>query len=155
MFLLYVNAVLLIAHVQQPMRVLQIEDSKEMTRSHVCNTHFHISFVIASMMFIQLMCSIQAFRGRHLPSIMNDAMMLTYLTFILTISFAVSFVMVYFQSLEKKETFQTCVIVCNNFIICLMMYGQKVFRMLAYPKKNTRVYFQELRMRNVNDSTPK
>ena len=34
----------------------------------------------------------------------------------------------------------------NTFIISFLLYGQKAIRMLAYPERNTREYFQEQRM---------
>ena len=46
---------------------------------------FHVNAVIASSMIIQLMCSIQTFRGRNLPSVMNDGLVLMYTTFTLAV----------------------------------------------------------------------
>ena len=68
-------------------------------------------------MLIQLSCSIQAFKGRHLPSVMNDGIMLTYATFALSITFSVTFPIVYFQQKIDKEVFQFGAIAINNFII--------------------------------------
>ena len=116
-FILCVGSVLLIAHFQQPMDLTLIEESQSMKRFLVCNTHLHTGLVISSIMFIQLMCAIQAFRGRNLPSIMNDGMVLTYLTFTLTIVFAVRFVMIQFQPVTKKEVFQTIFItIISSFV---------------------------------------
>ena len=104
-------------------------------------------------MIIQLLCSIQAFRGRNLPGVMNDGMMLAYLTFILTVVFGVSFVIVHFQPAIKKELFQVAVVLINNMVITILMYGQKAIRMLIYPERNTREYFREQRMKAMHQHT--
>ena len=149
-FVTSVNCVLAIFIYQVPIRVLEFEDHEKMTRQHFCNASRHISSVIASAMVIQLLCSIQAFRGRNLPSVMNDGVILTYATFALTIVFGVTFPIVLFQQEMNKEVFQLGAIALNNFIISFLMYGQKAIRMLAYPERNTREYFQAQRMARVN-----
>ena len=151
-----VNGVLAIAIYQVPIRVLEFEDHENMTSidfftcQHFCNTSGHINSIIASTMVLQLLCSIQAFRGRNLPSVMNDGVILTYATFALTIVFGVTFPIVLFQREMDKGDFQLGAIALNNFIISFLMYGQKAIRMLAYPKRNTREYFQAQRMARVN-----
>ena len=123
-----------------------------LTRQNICNIHWHINVIIGLTMFIQLLCSIQAFRGRHLPSVMNDGIVLTYATFALSITFSVTFAIVHFQQKIDKEVFQFGAIAANNFIISFMLYGQKAIRMVAYPECNTREYFQEQRLAEIRQS---
>ena len=113
---------------------------------HYCNNYIHSNVLIASIMIIQLMCSIQAFRGRNLPSVMNDGIVLMYATFILTVVFGVSFVIVNAQPPEMKVLTQCIAIIINNIVILFLMYGQKAIRMVIYPKMNTTEYFQRIRM---------
>ena len=101
---------------------------------------------MASVMVIQLMCSLQAFRGRNLPSVMNDGVVLMYATFTLTIAFGVNFAIVPFQNSVSKENSQCVAIVINSVVIVMLLYGQKAFRMLLYPKQNTKAYFHAQRM---------
>ena len=75
--------------------------------------------------------------------------MLTYLTFALTIVFGVTFPIVLFQKDEEKESFQLGAVALNNLIISFLMYGQKAVRMVVYPQRNTREYFQRQRMARV------
>ena len=117
-----------------------------MNSFHHCDNSFHFNVLIASSMVIQLMCSIQAFRGRNLPSVMNDGIVLMYATFTLTIDFGVSFVIVNAQPPQLKELFQCIAITINNVVIVFMMYAQKALRMLIFPERNTREYFQQVRM---------
>ena len=102
-FLLSANNVLFICHYQQPVKVLEFEIPTDLTRENVCNTYFHNTVVMIAIAVIQLMCAIQAFRGRNLPNVMNDGVILMYVTFILTASFAVCFITVPFQKPIRKE----------------------------------------------------
>ena len=90
---------------------------------------------------IQLMCAVQAFRGRNLPSVMNDGIILMYATLISTASFVVCFVIVPFQKPIEKEISQCITLLINSIAIVFLLYGQKAYRMLFYPEQNTRAYF--------------
>ena len=87
---------------------------------------------------------------------MNDGIVLMYATFTLTIVFGVSFAIVNAQPPEMKELFQCIAVTINNVVIVFLMYTQKALRMLIFPERNTREYFQQVRMRersqNVNQS---
>ena len=153
-FLMCVNAVLLVCIYQQPVKVFEFEDPIKMTREQVCSTYFHNTMVMIAIAVIQLMCAVQAFRGRNLPSVMNDGVILMYATLILTASFAVCFIIVPFQKPIEKEISQCVALLVNTMIIMLLLYGQKAYRMLYYPEQNTRAYFRSQRMeamkQNVN-----
>ena len=146
MFLLAVNGFLFILLIWKPLRIVEVRDSLTMTRLKIYDKHTHMSIIIGLAMVIQLLCSIQAFRGRNLPNLMNDGIVLTYATFALSVVFGVSYAMVYFQKEAEKEIFQLGAVACNNLIISFLIYGQKAIRMLAYPAKNTRRYYNKQRM---------
>ena len=115
----------------------------KMERIHFCDTSFHSNVVLGFIMMIQF---VQAFRGRHLPSVMNDGMSLVYASFTSIIMLIVMFAIGNFQKSIEKELYQNLTIVINTLVIWLMMYGQKAIRMLMYPKQNTKRYFQDQRM---------
>ena len=146
LFLLFVNGLLFIVIFRSPVEVLELRHLQTLSKQFVCNTYYHITFVVAVTMIIQLLCSIQAFRGRNLPNLMNDGIVLTYATFALSVVFGVSFAIVHFQKIKDKEAFQLAAIAANNFIISFLLYGQKAIRMFVYPEKNTKSYFQMQRM---------
>ena len=100
-------------------------------------------------MVLQLLCSIQAFRGRNLPTLMNDGIILTYTTFALSVVFGVSFPIVFFQKDTEKEIFQIGAISLNNLIICFLLYGQKAIRLILYPEENIRAFYREAQMREM------
>ena len=145
-FVLSVNTLLAITIYQRPITNVETSDSKTMEIINHCNNHFHGNVLIASTMIIQLMCSIQAFRGRNLPSVMNDGIVVMYATFILTVVFGVSFVIVNAQPPQMKELFQCIAVTINNVVIVFLMYTQKALRMLIFPERNTREYFLTVRM---------
>ena len=146
-FLISANSIFAISINQQPLMNIETFNEDSMTSFHHCNNSFHFNVLIACTMVIQLMCSIQAFRGRNLPSVMNDGIVLMYATFTLTIVFGISFVIVNAQSPHMKELFQCIAITINNVVIVFLMYTQKALRMSIFPEKNTREYFQKERMR--------
>ena len=48
---------------------------------------------------------------------------------------------------EMKELLQCLAVTVNNVVIVFLMYTQKALRMLIFPERNTREYFQQVRMR--------
>ena len=130
-------------------------DKTEMERVYFCNTSPHNNLVSAFFIVLQFGCFVQAFRGRHLPSVMNDGMCLVYTALTTTIMFTVMYIIVLFQEPVVKEIYQSLTILVNTLVILLMMYTQKAMRMLFYPKKNTKIYFQKRRLsemrRNIDD----
>jgi len=143
-FILFVsvNVALLVALLQTPPEVSTQTDQHDMLRMHFCNTVLHSNLVMGLCVVIQLMCFVQAFRGRHLPSVMNDAVMLTFTTLIVTIVFTISYGITHFRMPIDKDVFQLGAVILNSFIISTSMYGQKAIRMILYPGKNTRTYFR-------------
>ena len=146
-FIISVNTLLFITVYQKPITNVETLDSKTMKSFHHCDNSFHVTMLIVLTMIIQVMCSIQAFRGRNLPSVMNDGIVLMYVTFTLTIVFGVSFAIVKAQPPQTKELFQCIAVTINNMVIVFLMYTQKALRMIILPERNTREYFQRERMR--------
>ncbi|XP_066919756.1 G-protein coupled receptor family C group 6 member A-like [Clytia hemisphaerica] len=141
-FLVSVNAVFFVCLYQQQVTILEFEDPQEMTREYGCNTYFHSNVIMIAIAVIQLMCAIQAFRGRHFPSVMNDGVVLMFTTLILTASFVVCFIIVPFQRPIEKEISQCIAILANTMVITFLMYGLKAYRILFHPEQNTRAYFR-------------
>ncbi|XP_066923470.1 G-protein coupled receptor family C group 6 member A-like [Clytia hemisphaerica] len=142
---LIVVALLIVGHVVKSPLTSQL-NTVLMERMHFCDTSFHVNVVLGFIMVIQFACFIQAFRGRHLPSVMNDGMSLVYAFFASIIMLIVMFAIGNFQQPVEKELYQNLTIVINTLVVWFMIYGQKAIRMLLYPKLNTKKYFQEQRM---------
>ena len=138
------NVLMYIVHQMKPL-FSSYQDESNMVRIHFCDTSFHVFAITGVHMVITIACFVQAFRGRHLPSVMNDGMSLVYASFATIVMFAVMYIIVPFQKPVEKELYQNLTIVINTFVICFMMYGQKALRMLLYPHQNSKRYFQEQR----------
>ena len=146
--LIFANGLAGIALVTKSPLSIDMDESR-MLRVHSCQTSFHSSIIIGYTLVMQFACFIQAFRGRHLPSVMNDGMSLVYASFATVVMFVVMYIIVPFQKGVDKELYQNLTIVGNSLVIFFMMYGQKAIRILAYPKKNTKIYFQEKRLKDM------
>ena len=139
------NVLMYIVHQMKPL-FSSYQDESNMVRIHFCDTSFHVFAITGFQMVITIACFVQAFRGRHLPSVMNDGMSLVYASFATIVMFAVMYIIVPFQKPVEKELYQNLTIVINTFVICFMMYGQKALRMLTHPERNTQAYFQQQRL---------
>eukprot|EP00111_Clytia_hemisphaerica_P007712 TCONS_00022413-protein len=126
-------------------------DDVKMERIYFCDTSFHGNVVIGFIIAIQFACFVQAFRGRHLPSVMNDGMALVYASFASIVMLIVMFAIGNFQKPVEKQLYQKLTVVINTFVIWFMMYGQKAIRMLLNPEQNTKRYFQEQRLTEMRE----
>ena len=93
----------------------------------------------------QLICLVQAFRGRNLPGPMNDAMSMVYLILITTITFAITFPISYFRDQLDKEFIHFVALTVNSICSVLILYGKKCFSIIVSTKKNTRDHFNKKR----------
>ncbi|XP_066911755.1 taste receptor type 1 member 2-like [Clytia hemisphaerica] len=153
MFLIFINGALLIAVAKKPIEMIVIRDDLSQTKQSICNTYSHTSLTMGLSMILQLLCCIQVYRGRHLPSVMNDGIVLMYTTLALVVCFGANFAMVYFQKSIDKELFQLNAVAVNVLIITFLLYGQKAVRMLFLPERNTAQYFQEQRLVEMRQRT--
>ena len=152
-FLSITNGLLLTMYKQrEPGLAYKIEskdfkDSKDQASTMVkivyCNTAFHTDALFVVLIGFQLVCLAQAFRGRNLPSPMNDAMSMVYAILITTLAFAVYFPISYFQSTVDKESIQLVVTLINCCVYLVFLYGRKLFVVVFRAEKNTRAYFQQ------------
>ena len=119
------------------------EDQSSMVKIMYCNTAFHTDSLFVVLIAFQLVCLVQAFRGRNLPSPMNDAMSMVYAILITTLAFTVYFPISYFQSTVDKEFIQLVVTLINCCVYGVLLYGRKLYVVLFRAEKNTRTYFQK------------
>ena len=152
LFLSSANIILFACNYKKPASVLEFDYPKKHTRELTCNTYFHNTVVMITIALIQLLCAIQAFRGRNLPSVMNDGVILMYTTVTLTASFVVCFIIVPFQKPMEKEISQCIALLINTVVIWFLIYGQKAYRILFYPEHNTRAYFRSQRLKGMKEN---
>ena len=143
MFVLISNVVLLVIYLIKPPGVDFILNNGEKERLYFCNSSHH-----TNLLFIvyQMLCLIQAFRGRHLPGPMNNAMSLVYGTMITTMIFAISFPITYFRDVFERDFIHCVMVLFNCIVILLFLYGKPCFIIIFKPDKNTKGYFNQKRL---------
>ena len=102
-FMLAANGILCVSYHITPPQIVSTLDVVKMLRIHYCNTGYHENFVVGFLTFLQMICLIQAFRGRNLPDAMSVSMPMLYAVFISTMSFAVSFPIVFSFNESDKD----------------------------------------------------
>ena len=115
-----------------------------LVRYKYCNVSFQFYIDILSVISMSLICSIQAFRSRHLPANYNEAKYVTVAMFTSTIFLILSIPLD--ASLRSKGIsilVDSYVIYCTNVAVLSITYGYKIFIILFQKEKNISKYFQE------------
>ena len=122
-------------------------DFKSYQRLIYCNTDSHTSVVIGFMICVQLACFVQAFRCRNLPGYINEAMSITYATFITTVSFLVMYPIQFSRkNPQDGSKVQVLTLLGNTTVFFIFMYGKKTYFMLFQSHKNTTQFFRGKQM---------
>ena len=145
-YLFIINGILLVLFVQYPPTVEYYVDESQLLRVHHCDVEFQGQVLMAFLMLLQIVCLVQAFRGRNLPGHMNDAMSIVYLILITTVTFAITFPISYLLDQLDKEFTHVVALTVNSVCSVVFLYGKKCYVMIAKAKKNTREYFNQKRM---------
>ena len=115
-----------------------------LVRYKYCNVSFQFYIDILSVISMSLICSIQAFRSRHLPANYNEAKYVTVAMFTSTIFLILSIPLD--ASLRSKGIsilVDSYVVYCTNVAVLSITYGYKIFIILFQKEKNISKYFQE------------
>ena len=147
--LFVINSCLVVLYIQRSPDPEYIRDDVKLVRVHHCSV-FHENSLIVIIIVYQLVCLVQAFRGRNLPSIMNDAMAMVYAIFIITVSFVVTFPIAHFQGPKHVEFVRLTVLLLNNLVLIVFLYGKKCFIIVFRPQENTKQKFQKQRMEEIS-----
>jgi len=138
----------------QSPRMIFNENREKLIRIWSCNTGFYIQFQVAFMIFIQLFCFVQAFRARNVPGVYSEAWTILYASFSVFLGFTVFFPVYIFHHkkrlLHEENMAIVLVLVLNFCLLLFVMYGNKVYVILFKAKKNSKSYFREQIMLNVN-----
>ena len=136
------NAVLCVLYFQTPPTIDSYLDHVTRTRVYFCVTSSNDDVIFIFVIGGQLACLMQAFRGRNLPSHMNDSMSILYAVFISTVTVATSYPIIHYQKLRSDKDFVRCILVLtNSFVYVLFLYGYRFAVIVFQPHKNTKLYF--------------
>ena len=123
--------------------VIKLEDGATLTRTIACNNTLQYTLQCIFFIFCHVLCAIPAYRGRTLPYVFNEAMVIVYTSFFCIVSFAAMFPIVHFQKDPIGESLVCLIVVMVNSLVTLGLgYMSKCYIMIWRPNKNTRSYFQ-------------
>ena len=127
-----------------------------LVRYKYCNVSFQFYIDILSVISMSVICSIQAFRSKHLPANYNEAKYVTVAMFTSTIFLILSIPLD--ASLRSKGIsilVDSYVIYCTNVAVLSITYGYKIFIILFQKEKNISKYFQEKTFQSFQQHAPK
>ena len=127
-----------------------------LVRYKYCNVSFQFYIDILSVISMSVICSIQAFRSRHLPANYNEAKYVTVAMFTSTIFLILSIPLD--ASLRSKGIsilVDSYVIYCTNVAVLSITYGYKIFIILFQKEKNISKYFHEKTFQSFQQHAPK
>ncbi|XP_066936461.1 metabotropic glutamate receptor 4-like [Clytia hemisphaerica] len=143
------NVGLLSSYFLNTPQLVSKNDQVSMIRYLKCNTLSNQNNLIIFLTCCQMICSVQAYRCRALPDVMNEAMSLFYSILVTSVSFGVSFPISYFRQQQiDKEFLGVAVLMINCFVTIFLLYGKKCYIMVFKPRQNTRKYFNNHRMKH-------
>ena len=116
---------------------------RELTADISCPSS-HVTLQICYLFALQTFLLIQAFRGRKLPGLYNEAMTNVYTSFT-AITLCIATLPVFFvtqQTESSKATLQCFILTIINFSQICMLYGKRFYLVLFQQHKNTREYIR-------------
>ena len=135
--------------------VIANQNSKNVEIYHKCFSHTNYMAHVVYVLFLQITCGIQSFRGRHIPSKYNEAMYLAFSMFLSTVFLLVMLILkVNIETYKGTIVIESIMITCANMTILLSLYGYKVLVLLFKPQENTvAVFTRSCIVRPLDDST--
>ena len=129
--------------------VIKTYDHVLYTRHIHCNNGGDINIQIAYLITLQLLTSVQAFRGRNLPGPFNEGLAIAYSTFVLVITETVQFPMYYLQQdIKVRSSVHAVVLSASHLLFMLIYYGNKLNLVLFNRKRNTKEHFRNQLMKS-------
>ena len=149
-FLLVIEAALLVgAYVVKPFDV--VEETFTKYKKYVnCNTKSLYYIQILYAVILALFCGVQAFRGRKLPQNYNEARFIAVAMFAAIVVLVISIPLYESRPGEpERAVIVSMITISTNCLIMIIMYGYKIWIILARPDQNSQNAFHEIRLRNV------
>ena len=120
------------------------------TRHIQCNNGGDINIQIAYLITLELLTSVQAFRGRNLPGAFNEGLTIAYSTFVLVITQTVQFPIYYLQQdVKVRSSVHAVILSASHLLFILIYYGSKLYLLIFKRNENTREYFRAQRMKDM------
>lgn len=123
--------------------VIANQNSKIVEVYHECFSNTNYVAHVVYVLFLQITCGVQSFRGRHIPSKYNEAIYLAFAMFLSTVFLLVMLILkVNIETYKGTIIVESIMITCANITILLSLYGYKIFILLFRPQENTVAVFR-------------
>ena len=118
-----------------------------LTITKYCDSNLHMSIQLTFQICLQIACFVPGYKGRNLPSVFNEAMVIVYVSFSMVCTSLVVFPIQFFQKdPNDKYLVEMVASHCISLVQLVLIYGTKVYIMLFQPHKNTKEYFRRQTM---------
>ena len=135
------GAVLLI---KSPPAVLPHLNYEKMTRTFQCSSDWQFAAQVLYIGFLLLMCCVQSFHARNLPSYFNETHSITYSTGISCILLICYFPIYYGNDDFNARIFMIALLITTvNFTLMGIVFTPKLFAIYLKPKINTKNSLQD------------
>ena len=105
---------------------------------------------ICYILLLQIICGIQSFRGRTIPTRYNEAKYVSYAMFLSTFSLLLSVLLTNsIQSDTVSLLLEACMTMLANLSILVSLYYYKLWVIFVHPEENTAAVFQRQRFSKI------
>ena len=118
---------------------------------HMCNNTSTIFVAnILYLLFLEIICGIQCFRGRNIPEQYNEAKYICFATFLSTLTVCMSVILRDgINSYKISILLQTLMATLGSLSVMLSLFGYKIYIIIFQPLKNSKEAFQNALWDNV------
>ena len=155
LFLLVIEAALLVGvYLIKPFDVVEENFTKYMKYVN-CNTKSLYYIQILYAVILALFCGVQAFRGRKLPQNYNETRFIAVAMFAAIVVLVISIPLYESSARDSRAVIVTTITISTNCLIMIIMYGYKIWIILARPAQNSQKVFNERRLTAVKNEVEK
>ena len=150
LFLLVIEAALLVGvYLIKPFDVVEENFTKYMKYVN-CNTKSLYYIQILYAVILALFCGVQAFRGRKLPQNYKETRFIAVAMFAAIVVLVISIPLYESRPGEpERAVIVTTITISTNCLIMIIMYGYKIWIILARPDQNSQKAFKQNMLRSV------
>ena len=118
---------------------------------HMCyNTSNIFVANIVYLLFLEIICVIQCFRGRNIPGKYNEAKYICFATFLSTLTVCMSVILRDgIKSYKVSILLQTLMATLGSLSVMLSLFGYKIYIMIFQPQRNSKKAFENALWYNV------
>ena len=126
-----------------PLTIYAQQNKQTLTSEVYCGNFYYYVAQMLYVILLTIVCMIQAFRVRKLPSNYNEGRNIMVSAFLTLLYISVSGVVNFNQTTASEVFYTNCLLLyINNITILVIMFSQKAYVIIFQPYKNNRRSFQ-------------